>query len=339
MKAKIIGCGLSGIVSAIILDEMGYDVEIFDSRNHIGGNCYDEKIHNITVHRYGLHIFHTNDDQVWNFMNRYSKFNNYEHKTRANTLLGLINIPYNLTTTNQLNRDLSLDEIQNLIFKDYSERHWGIQWEQLPKSISGRLPLKRENYDNRYFTDKYQGIPSLGYTNMLYNMVDGIKINLNTPKDYYKKILNTNSNLIIYTGKIDDYFDYAYGKLEYRSLRFEHSIEPINNLYSWEYGSTINECNKLPFNRTTDNRIFLNEISSDNNTVYTRDYPVEHDNTNDPMYPKNFGSNIDMFARYNNLTKSQNKTIFLGRLATYKYLDMWMAIKQVFQKLKYNKNI
>jgi UDP-galactopyranose mutase len=333
-KAKIIGCGLSGIVSAILLKDKGYDVEIFDTRDHIGGNCYDEKINNITVHKYGLHVFHTNDTIVWNFLNRYSSFNNYIHKARANTRLGLISIPYNLKTRDQLGKDLSLEEIQDLIFKDYSERHWGIKWKDLPKSISGRLPSKRDNYDDRYFTDKYQGIPSLGYSHMLNNMLDGIKVNLSIIPSYYKKILNDNHfDLMIYTGKPDDYFDYTYGRLEYRSLRFEHYIEKINNTYSFESGGTINECNKSPFNRTTDNRIFLNETPIDNNTVYTRDYPEEHNDTNDPFYPKNFGDNIKIFEKYNQLIRNQNKVVFIGRLATYKYLDMWMAIKQVFNKI------
>lgn len=336
-KAKIIGCGLSGIVSAIILKEKDYSVEIFDSRNHIGGNCYDEKINGVTVHKYGAHIFHTNDDNVWKFLNRYSSFNNYVHKVRANTSLGLISIPYNYHTKDQIGKDLSQEEIRDLIFKDYSERHWGIPWEALPKSISSRLPSKRESYDDRYFTDKYQGIPSNGYSNMFVNMLDNIKVNLGVPKNFYKKILSDNNfDLMIYTGKPDEYFDNCYGPLEYRSLRFEHYGGLKNTkLYSWKDGAVINECNKLPFNRTIDNSIFLNETNNDN-TVYTKDYPEEHNETNDPIYPKNFGVNIDTYTKYHKLMEIQNKTIFLGRLATYKYLDMWMAIKQVFNKLEYD---
>lgn len=334
LKAKIIGCGLSGVTSAIILKERGYDVEIFDSRNHIAGNCYDHKHHDVTVHKYGAHIFHTNDEDVWTFLNRYTSFNTYEHKVRANTEYGLISIPYNLLTRDQIGKDLSPEEIQQLIFVDYSERHWGIPWNDLPKSISGRLPNKRENYDDRYFTDKYQGIPSKGYTSMFSNMLDGIKVHLDVPKNLYKNIIaNNNYDLLIYTGKPDDYFDYCYGKLEYRSLRFEHTPAPKNNLFSWETGSVINECNKLPFNRTVDNSIFLNENVE--NTIYTKDYPEDHNDTNDPIYPKNFGNNIETYSQYNKLIQQQSKTLFIGRLATYKYLDMWMAIKQTFQKLSY----
>jgi UDP-galactopyranose mutase len=331
MKANIIGCGLSGITSAILLKKRGYDVEIFDSRNHIGGNCYDEKLNGITVHKYGCHIFHTNDDQVWEFLNRYTTFNNYTHRVRANSSYGLISIPYNYTTRDQIGKDLTLEEIQQAIFKEYSERHWGIPWENLPPSISGRLPSKRDNYDDRYFTDTYQGIPSLGYTNMMNSMLDGIKVNLCVDSNYYKKLTDKN-DLLIYTGKPDAFFDYQYGNLEYRSLKFEHFTEQRNPLFTRNQGACINECNTNPFNRTTDNSVFLNETHGDS-TVHTRDYPEEHNEHNDPIYPKNFGENIDRFAKYNRLIKHQSKVIFLGRLATYKYLDMWMAIKQVFQKL------
>lgn len=331
MKAKIIGCGLSGITSAILLKKRGYDVEIFDTRNHIGGNCYDEKFGDVTVHKYGCHIFHTNDDQVWEFLNRYTTFNNYTHRVRANSSYGLISIPYNYNTRDQIGKDLSLEEIQQAIFKEYSERHWGISWENLPPSISGRLPSKRDNYDDRYFTDKYQGIPSSGYTNMMNNMLYGIKVNLSVSPNYYKKLADK-TDLLIYTGKPDSFFDYQYGRLEYRSLKFEHTIAKRSNLFSWNLGSCINECNSSPFNRTIDNSILLNETDGDF-TVYTKDYPEEHNEYNDPIYPKNFGENIERFAKYNKLIKQQNKVIFLGRLATYKYLDMWMAIKQVFQRL------
>lgn len=333
-KAKIIGCGLSGITSAILLKEKGYDVEIFDSRPHIGGNCYDEKINNVTVHKYGAHIFHTNDEEVWSFLNRYTKFNNYTHKVRANTQLGLISIPYNYHTRDQLRKDLTPEEIQELIFREYSERHWGISWENLPKSISARLPSKRESYDDRYFTDIYQGIPANGYTEMMNNMLDGIKVNLGVEKNYYKTLSSEiNYDIMIYTGKPDDYFDYCYGKLEYRSLKFEHYVANRDNIFSWSRGAVINECNNNTYNRTIDNSIFLNETQT-NTTVYTRDYPEEHNEHNDPIYPKNFDQNIEIYSKYNSLIKQQPKTIFLGRLATYKYLDMWMAIKQVFNKLQ-----
>tara|TARA_B100001094_G_scaffold88542_1_gene84654 strand:+ start:4625 stop:5638 length:1014 start_codon:yes stop_codon:yes gene_type:complete len=334
-KAKIIGCGLSGITSAIILKEQGYDVEIFDSRNHIGGNCYDEKINDITVHKYGAHIFHTSDIQVWNFVNRYSSFNEYKHKVRANTKLGLISIPYNLFTENQLGRELTDIEITDLIFKDYSERHWGIPWSELPKSISARVPTRRNNYDDRYFTDTYQGIPSYGYTYMMNNMLSGIKVNIGVDKQYYKKIIDDNRyDLMIYTGQIDKYFDQHYGTLEYRSLVFKHEKRIKDNNFSWNTGAVINECNTKKFNRTVDNSIFLNEQKD--YSIYTEDYPEDYNGTNIPIYPKNFANNTSIYSKYNNLAKKQKKIMFFGRLATYKYLDMWMAIKQVMRGLNFN---
>lgn len=329
MKVNIIGCGLAGIVSSILLKEQGHNVEIFETREHIGGNCYDKKIEGITVHQYGSHIFHTNDKDVWNFVNRYSKFNNYEHKVRANTKYGLISIPYNRKTAKQIGRDLSSKEIQELIFKEYSERHWGIPWEQLPKSISGRVPNKRDNYDERYFAEDYQGIPVNGYTEMFKSMLDGIKVNLGVSKEDYK---NLKCDKMIYTGKPDEFFNLSFGKLPYRSLRFEHFRGKRNDNFSFKKGSVINECNGKPFNRTGDNAVFLNETDL-GHTIYTRDYPEEHDQTNDPIYPKNFGEGRAIYDKYKQAMLSENNVIFLGRLASYKYLDMWMVIKQALVKI------
>lgn len=329
MKVNIVGCGLSGVTTAILLKEQGHNVEIFESRDHIGGNCYDEKMDDIMVHKYGLHCFHTNDKEVWDFLNRYTKFNNHELRARANTKLGLISIPYNKKTEEQVGRDLSEEEIHELIFKDYSERHWGIPWDKLPKSISGRVPTKRESYDDRYSLDKYQGIPMNGYTEMFRNMLDGIKVNLGVSKDEYR---NLKGDKMVYTGKPDDFFNYEFGRLEYRSLRFEHKKIQRTDLFSFKKGAQINECNNKTYNRTVDNSVFLNQQLP--HTILTRDYPEEHNDTNDPIYPKSFGGNIEMYNKYKEAIKADTNTIFLGRLATYKYLDMWMAIKQVMVKLK-----
>jgi len=329
MKANIIGCGPSGITAAVLLKERGYDVEIFEAREHIAGNCYDEKQDGITVHKYGAHIFHTRDKEVWDFVTRYSKFNDYQHKVRANTSLGLISIPYNNTTTQQLGRELSPKEIQDLIFRQYSERHWGIPWEKLPKSISGRVPTKRESDDQRYFLDECQGIPVDGYTALFGAMLEGIPVNLGVSKKEYR---NLKGDLTVYTGKIDEFFDYEYGELSYRSLRFEHFKAKRDPLFSFDQGAVINECNDKPYNRTGDNSIYLNERSNDY-TVFTRDYPCAYDKSNEPIYPMNFGKDAELYKKYRSAAGSRNDVIFLGRLATYKYLDMWMAIKQVMVKI------
>ena len=328
MKIAIVGSGLSGITSAILLKEKGHDVEIFECRSHIGGNCYDRDVDGVKVHQYGAHIFHTNDEDVWCFLNRYTKFNNYVHKVRAHTELGLISIPYSKLTTQQIGRELSPDEITTLIFKQYSERHWGTSWDNLPKSITNRVPNKRDNFDDRYFTDKYQGIPENGYTEMLTAMLEGIKVHKDISIREYK---NLNHDLLVYTGKPDEYFDCCYGKLPYRSLRFQHTSEKSSNNYSFSKGAVINECNANLFNRTVDNSVFLNQKTED--TIFTKDFPEEHDESNEPIYPKNFGESLKLFERYKKLMLKENRTIFVGRLATYKYLDMWMAVKQAMVKV------
>ena len=331
MKINIIGCGLSGVTAAILLREKGHDVEIFECRVHIAGNCFDKKNDDgVTVHEYGSHIFHTNDEDVWTFLNRYTKFNNYQHRVRANTKEGQISIPFSKKTAEQLGRDLDPLEIQELLFRDYSERHWGIPWEELPKSISGRVPNKRDNHDDRYFTDKYQGIPERGYTEMFKAMLEGFTVHLGVSKEEYKK---HKCDLTVYTGKPDEYYDFEYGKLPYRSLVFEHTrVKQNKQEYSWDLGSVINECNTKPFNRSMDSSVYLNETAE--YTTITRDHPQEHDETNEAIYPKTFGEGPDIFHKYKKLQMADQNTLFLGRLATYKYLDMWMAVAQVQQKLK-----
>lgn len=322
---------MSGTVAAVMLREMGHDVEIFEVRDHIAGNCYDEKNEDgCTVHKYGSHIFHTNDEKVWNFLNRYTKFNSYEHRVRANTCEGQISIPYNKKTEEQLGRELTGVEIQQMIFKQYSERHWGVPWEELPNSITARVPKKRDDHDDRYFTDKYQGIPENGYTTMFKNMLDGIKVNLGVERDLYKKL---KADLVIWTGTISSYYDNYYGHLPYRSLIFKHHRVPADENYTWDKGAVINECNDLPYNRTMDNSVYLNEQVD--YTIHTRDHPEEYvPGQNMPIYPKTFGEGPKIYSKYVSLAKTDKNVMFLGRLATYKYLDMWMAVSQVLSKIK-----
>lgn len=334
MKVNIVGCGLSGVVSAILLKEQGHTVEIFETRKHIGGNCFDSLVNDTMVHQYGAHIFHTNDDQVWEFVNRYTNFNNYQHRVRANTHLGNISIPYNNKTEQELGRSLSDDEIVETIFREYSERHWGIPWPDIPNSITSRIPKRRANDDDRYFSDKYQGIPVNGYTAMFENMLSGITVNLGVAHNEWRRWMDGMwaCDKLIFTGKLEDYFDSCYGALPYRSLKFLHSTGKKSDRFGWDKCSVINQCNHKPYNRTIDNSVFLNEPGD--STVYTRDYPEDHiPGVNTPIYPKNFGEGRFLYTKYKELARSQINVIFLGRLATYKYLDMWMAIKQVFSKL------
>ena len=336
MKINIVGCGLSGIVSAILLRDKGHSVEIFDIRRHIGGNCFDGLLNNVTVHQYGPHIFHTNDDEVWEFVNRYTSFNGYTHRVEANTDLGRISIPYNKKTEEQLGRSLTPEEIRDLVFTKYSERHWGVPWDDLPSSITNRVPGKRDDWDDRYFTDKHQGIPVRGYTDMMNNMLSGIKVNLGVGPDEWKRWMDGmySCDKLIYTGKVDDYCDHAHGHLPYRSLRFEHTVVTKDEAeFNWDKGAILNECGDAPYNRTSDNSVYLNEQGPE--TVITRDYPQQHiPGKNLAIYPMNFGEGRYIYSKYKKIAQSQNNVLFLGRLATYKYLDMWMAIKQVMTKLR-----
>ncbi len=323
MKANIIGCGLAGVTAAILLKEKGYDVEIFESRSHIGGNCYDQKIKGITVHKYGPHGFHTNSDQVWNFLNRYTKFNNVCLRVKANTKEGIIPLPFNRESEKIIGKK-SPEEIIDLIFKDYSEKMWGVPWENLPKSITSRVPKLRDDNSHCFHLDKYQGIPHLGYTNMFQNMLDGIKVNLGVNKDEWRR---QRCDLLIYTGKIDEYFNYCYGWLEYRSLSIQFETAPKRkDIFQ------LNECNKKKFTRSIDHSHWHEQDVKD--TIISKEYPQEHDESNTPFYPKPFGENTSRYKRYKDLANQQKDTIFIGRLATYKYLDMDQVIAQTLTKLK-----
>ena len=213
MKAVVVGCGL-----AILLKRKGYKVEIFDTRSHIGGNCYDKKMEGVMVHQYGPHGFHTNNEKVWSFLNQFSSFNDVCLRVKGNTAEGIIPLPFS-PVSRKIVGSKTPDEIKELIFKDYSEKMWGIPWEDLPVSISGRVPTMRDDASPCYHLDKYQGIPTNGYTEMFKNMLGSIKINLNCQPGEYNK---QKYDLLIYTGKIDEFFDYKYGWIEYRSLKIQY---------------------------------------------------------------------------------------------------------------------
>jgi UDP-galactopyranose mutase len=328
MKIKIIGCGLSGITAAIALKEKGHQIEIFDSRNHIGGNCYDSNLNGVLVHNYGPHIFHTNDDEVWSFLNRYTEFSHFKLTPKAETEIGLITLPYSLTTIKELGRELSSEEIIKFIFKDYSEKQWGMPFELISKAIISRVPVLKAVENPSWFgNEKYEGIPSKGYTHMMNNMLEGIKVHLGVKNNEWKK---NNSDLIIYTGKIDEYFNYIYGALPYRSLNFQHEI--THKKLPWH---VINQCNSYnKYTRVYDHSYFLDQ--KEPVTVITKEYPVKYTGNGIPFYPLPFGKGQLLYSQYKKLAEKDKSTIFIGRLATYKYLDMWMAIKQSLNIIKNN---
>jgi len=327
MKINIVGCGLSGITSAIVLKSLGHQVEIFEKRNHIGGNCYDTSVNNVRTHVYGPHFFHTNNEGVWSFLNRYTKFNDLKNRPWADTeKYGLIPIPYSQKTISHIGKELTPDEIIKTIFVDYSEKQWNLPWEDIPSSITGRIPAVSEATDPTWYEgEKYQGIPSEGYTVMMQNMLDGIKVHTGVKNNAWKKY---KCDKLIYTGKVDTFFNSQWGELPYRSLRFEHHTSTKRLPHH-----LINQCNKKPYTRIYDHGYFSEETVTE--TIITKEYPQDYNKKNIPYYPIPFGYGQKIYQNYKIASASQANTIFLGRLATYKYLDMWMAIAQVFKKLNY----
>jgi len=325
MKVLIVGAGISGCTAARLLADEGHAVEVWEARDHTGGNCHDERVGEVTVHKYGPHLFHTNDRKVWEFLSRFTAWKDYRHTVMADTRLGRISIPYSPVTERQLGRSLSDEEIRELIFVEYSEKQWGIPWDRLPAAITGRIPTRRTDEDDRYFTDTYQGQPADGFAAMFSRMLEAIPVRTGLDRQAWRTVTRQ-YDLVIYTGKIDEYFHYSLGRLPYRSLRFEHrrSRERLTH-------AVINQCNRLPHTREYDHAWFSMENPAE--TVITREYPLVHDETNEPYYPMPFGEGQALYQRYKELAAAEPRTLFLGRLATYSYLDMWMAVAQAMVKV------
>ena len=325
---KIIGCGLSGIVSAAILKNKGYNVTIFEKRNHIGGNCYDSNFCGVMVHNYGPHIFHSDDDDVFNFLSQYTEWQNFKLFAKGRTKLGVLSIPYSKKTISELGRELTDEEIQEYIFKEYSEKQWGLSFDKIPKSFLNRIPKTKDHENPTWFANqKYQCVPIDGYTKMFEKMLKNIDVRLSCSDEDWK---NFNSDLTIYTGKIDEFYDFKFGKLPYRSLEFKHSVSDKKMDYFLENQNT----HDVKYTRKYDHG-FFNFKHNQNTTVITEEYPVEYNGNNIPYYPMPFGDSGIMAAKYIELSNEEKNIIFIGRLATYKYLDMSMAIRQTFLKIKH----
>jgi len=325
MNAKIIGCGLSGITAAILLREKGYSVTIYDRRNHIGGNCYDSNVAGTLVHSYGPHYFHTNDDEVFRFLSRYTEWFDYRYKPKGNTKLGLISLPYSKKTISELGRELSQEEIIDVIFKDYSEKQWGLPFDQIPKSITNRIPKTKDDEDPSWFkNEKYQCMPKYGYTKMMEKMVEDIPVLLNTKDEDWKACP---VDLTIYTGKIDEYFEYCYGKLPYRSLTFKHTFTKDK----MDVAAINQNTADVPYTRVYDHSHCM--FRHDGPTIITEEYPKQWEEGDIPFYPMPFGDGIGIYNKYKDLADKEKNVIFIGRLATYTYLDMWMAVKQAMIKI------
>lgn len=317
MKISIIGAGLSGSTAAYLLSQKGHDVTVFERRNHIGGNCYDDYINNTLVHIYGSHIFHTNNETAYNFITQFTEIRKLKPIVYANTKKGLLTLPINKNTANRLK--ITEEDIIDIIFKDYSEKQWGEKYENLPNSIKNRVPKIREE-GIHYFSDKYQGVPIDGYTKMFQKMLSGIDVKINCKEEDWKSF---NSDLTIYSGCIDEYYNYKYGKLKYRSLYF------IHNQGKKRKEHVLNECNTLPYTRTIDNSYWLETKTKE--TIITKEFPTEYNGNNIPYYPYPDNEHLKLYNKYADIPTN---IIFIGRLGLYKYLDMDNAIIYTMNILK-----
>lgn len=350
----VVGAGLFGSVFANRCADSGKSVLVIDKRDHIGGNCYSEKINDIDVHKYGPHIFHTSSDRVWRFVNQFSNFNQYVYSPVANYKGKLYNLPFNMWTFYQLwgvrspqeakdkiesqklvvrkpknVEDYAMQTVGEDIYKKliygYTFKQWGCSPLRLPADIIKRIPLRFE-YNNNYFDDKYQGIPSEGYTNIFHNLLHGINVELGVDFFQNRDKFEHMAKRIVYTGSIDTFFDYEFGELNYRSLRFEQEILDRDN---FQGVSVMNFTDKeTPYIRVTEHKHFNNK--NQKGTVITHEYPST--NNSEPYYPINNTENTEIHNKYRKLAKTQNKVIFGGRLAEYRYYNMDQIIGSSLKK-------
>jgi len=347
----VVGAGLSGAIFAYYANKLGKKVLVIDKRNHIAGNIYTEKEENIDVHKYGAHIFHTSNKKTWEFINNFADFNRFTNSPKAYYKGRLYSLPFNMNTFYELfdekdpnkvkeiiqkqiekeniNNPSNLEEqaislvgrdVYETLVKGYTQKQWGEKCTNLPPFIIKRLPL-RFTFDNNYFNSLYQGIPINGYTDIIQKMLKGIEVKLNTP---FKKDMEKHANKIIYTGCIDQYFEYKLGYLSYRSLRFEQETLNIEN---YQGNAVINYTEyEIPFTRIIEHKHFTNAIS--NKTIITKEYPLTWSIDKEPYYPINNEENNTLYKKYQELANKQNKVIFMGRLGLYQYLDMDKTIEK-----------
>lgn len=356
----IVGAGIFGAVFAHEMTKQGKNCLIIEKRNHIAGNAYTELKENINVHKYGAHIFHTNNKEVWEYINQFADFNRFTNSPVANYKGELYNLPFNMNTFYQMwgvktpaeakekieeqKAEAKIDNPQNLeeqaisligkdiyekLVKGYTEKQWGRKCEDLPSFIIKRLPV-RFTFDNNYFNDLYQGIPIGGYTKIIEKMLENIEVKLNT--DFFddkQKWLNI-ADTVIFTGMIDQYFDYCYGELEYRGLNFEFETLDMEN---YQGNAVINYTDsETPYTRIIEHKHFENSESP--KTIITREYPKSWSKGEEAYYPMNDKKNSELFNKYAQLAEKENNVIFGGRLGMYKYFDMWQVIDEALKLVK-----
>jgi UDP-galactopyranose mutase len=354
----IVGAGLYGAVAAHELKKKGMECLVIDKRKVIAGNIYTENVDGINVHKYGAHIFHTSDKKVWDYINQFAEFNNFVNSPVARFHNELYNLPFNMNTFSklwgvvtpeeaaakiqeQIDAENITGEPSNLeeqalrlvgrdvyekLVKEYTEKQWGRDCKELPAFIIKRLPV-RLTFDNNYFNDRYQGIPIGGYTSMIEKMLEGIDVRLNTDYFQLKNAYNSSPNVdygcgladkVIYTGMIDEFFDYRLGELEYRSLRFETEKLDKEN---YQGVAVVNyTSHEVDFTRIIEHKHF--EFGKQPTTIITREYPKAWEKGDEPYYPVNNEFNNKLYAEYKQLADATENVFFGGRLGQYKYYDM-----------------
>jgi len=356
----IVGAGLFGATFARCVTDAGKKCLVIDKRSHVAGNAYTENVNGIDIHVFGPHIFHTSNDQIWEFVNRFTKFNNFVYSPKVRKGNRLFSFPINMMTLHQLwgvmnpeEARKKLEEVripcenpQNLedhilsqvgteIYETFIKGYTTKQWKTSPKELSAdiikRLPI-RLTFNENYYNDKHGGIPVDGYTKMVERMLEGIEVRLE--QDYFsnKEYWHSVGEKIVYTGKIDEFFDYIHGDLEYRSLRFEHTWHDGD----FQGNAAINYADEdVPYTRTVEHKHFLPEkLTGIEKTIVTYEYPADHSRNSAPYYPMSDQKNLEIYRKYESMAFQQKSVIFGGRLAEYKYYDMHQVIGSALMKAK-----
>ena len=324
----IVGSGLFGSIFAYEMNKKGKKCLVIEKREHIGGNIYTELEENINVHKYGAHIFHTNNKDMNTFYQMWGVKTPEEAKAKIQEQKEEYKIDNPKNLEEQAISLIGKDIYEKLV-KGYTEKQWGRKCRELPAFIIKRLPV-RYTFDNNYFNDLYQGIPIGGYTRIIEKMLDGIEVKLNTNFfDDKEKWLNI-ADKIIFTGMIDQYYDYCYGELEYRGLNFEFETLDMEN---YQGNAVINYTDaETPFTRIIEHKHF--EDSTSDKTIITREYPKTWKKDDEAYYPLNDDKNSELFKKYQELAKKEDKVIFGGRLGMYQYFDMWQVIDEALKAVK-----
>jgi len=356
----IVGAGLFGSVFAYEAKKKGKTCLVIEKRNHIAGNIYTENIEGINIHKYGAHIFHTSNKFIWSYINQFAEFNNFINSPLAVYNDELYNLPFNMNTFSKLwgiktpseakriiekqIQEAGISEPKNLeeqaislvgkdiyikLIKGYTEKQWGRKCKDLPAFIIRRLPV-RFTYNNNYFNDPYQGIPVGGYTQIIEKMLEGVDILLNTNYFDFIKDNKDIATKVLYTGPIDEFYNYCFGELEYRSLKFETKLLDEEN---YQGNAVVNyTAADVPYTRIIEHKHF--EFGTQSKTVITYEYPADWQRGSEPYYPVNDEKNNNLFKKYAELADKEGKIIFGGRLGQYKYYDMDKVIEAALELVK-----